>query len=72
MVLHRELLHQEIRLGLQEHGKGTSTPKVQADGLELLVTAADDIKHKRAVGDNLSQIAKHVCHALEFPAVIGD
>lgn len=46
--------------------------EVHADGLVLLVQAPDEVEHKGAISDNLTQVPERVRHVLEFPTVVRD
>lgn len=43
-----------------------------AEGSELLVELADDVKDEGVVGDRLVEITKSVHHTLETPAIVHD
>jgi len=45
---------------------------VAADILELLIKAADESEHERAIGDLLTKGTKISSHALQFAAVVDD
>ena len=69
--VHRHLLQEEIRLGLEEGGEGAPAPEMHADVLEPLVQAANDVEDKSAVGDDLAQGAE-LLHLLQLLAIISD
>jgi hypothetical protein len=71
-VIHRQFLQEKISLRVQERGEGTTPPEMHADGLEALIQTANEVEDEGAVGDDFTQVAQRVRHALQLLAVVGD
>ena len=72
MRLHHEFLEEEVGLGVGEGENGAAAAKKHPDVLEALVQPADEVKDQGAIINNLTQVSKHVRHALELLGVLGD
>jgi len=69
---HGQLLNLKISSDLQEAGQGVGAAKVEADGFEPFVEAADDVEDEGAVGDGFAEVAEILRLALVEQTVVSD